>query len=120
MKKFAKTLLFSVLAIVGLFTVSMAAPATGSDPKARVELYFLRGNVVSPNGMITAELSANTAAEVDLVIENANGDSFGEKHVVIDNGAKLIRFKIEDVPAGTYYIKLVHRLREQTYSFLVK
>ena len=119
MKNFAKTLVLSLIACTAIFSTAAASPRKGSDPKSKVDLYFLRGDVVSAGSVMTAELAANTVTEVDLVIENELGDSFGEKHVVIDHGAKLIRFRIADVPAGKYYVKVHHRGRVATHAFTV-
>lgn len=120
MKRITKFFTLTALALITIFQVANAASPVPSDPKTRVEMRFLRGDQVEAGKVITAELTANSATEVDLVIENEKGDSFGEKHVIIDNGAKLIRFKVMEVPAGTYYIKVVHRLQEHRYSFSVK
>jgi hypothetical protein len=120
MNRIARIFALTAIAITTFFQFATAASPIGSDPKTRVEMRFLRGDEVEAGKVITAELTANSATEVDLVIENDKGDSFGEKHVIIDNGAKLIRFKVMEVPAGTYYIKVVHRLKEHRYSFFVK
>jgi hypothetical protein len=120
MKNFTKSLLVFAVALTAMFTVAMARPTKVGDPKPKVEMYFLRGSEFTSGSVMTAELAANTPTEVDLVIENEVGDSFGEKHVVIDNGAKLIKFKIADVPSGTYYVKVHHKGRVQMHPFIVK
>ncbi len=120
MNRITKIFALTAFAITTIFQFATAASPIGSDPKTRVEMRFLRGDEVEAGKVITAELTSNSATEVDLVIENEKGDSFGEKHVIIDNGAKLIRFKVMEVPTGTYYIKVVHRLQERRYAFSVK
>ncbi len=120
MKNNSKVFALFLLLMVSTFSLAITKPFGNSNPKTRIEMYFLRGDVVEAGKLLTAELSSNTAVEVDLVIENEKGDQFGEKHIVIENGSKLIRFKVTEIPSGIYYIKLVHGLREQRYAFTVK
>ena len=120
MNRITKIFALTAFAITTIFQFATAASPIGSDPKTRVEMRFLRGDEVDAGKVITAELTSNSATEVDLVIENEKGDQFGEKHIVIENVSKLIRFKVTEIPSGIYYIKLVHGLREQRYAFTVK
>ncbi|MFN8395257.1 MAG: hypothetical protein U0176_11465 [Bacteroidia bacterium] len=125
MKKLAKTLFFSLMLAAAIFTTASASP---SDPSARksesrksqVELKFVRGTEIEAGSTLVTKLVATGMADVDLKVVDRQGNLFGEKHIVLQDDAKLLGFKITNVPDGVYYVKVNHRGMVYTYPFLVK
>jgi hypothetical protein len=119
MKTFTKNFALLLFAMVAIAATSFANPSKKPTTKPVVEVYFLNGDAVTAGHLLKAELSANAKTEVDVAIENSLGDVFGEKHIVIEKGSRLLKFKIEDVPAGEYMIKVYHGREVKVYPFVV-
>jgi hypothetical protein len=120
MKTFAK--ISSLLLFAAFMFTAIPFTKAANDPGSakRIEMRFLKGDHVTKGSSITAELSADTYAQVSLVIENSEGKLYGEKLISIENGAKLVRFRIAEVPAGLYYIKLNYEGKTQSHPFVIQ
>ena len=74
------------------------------------EVYFFNGNQKQAGDSLKAELTSNAIAAVDVVVENPFGEVLAEKHIDNDPASRLLKLKMEYVPAGTYRIKVHHCL----------
>jgi 23S rRNA U2552 (ribose-2'-O)-methylase RlmE/FtsJ len=120
MKNFTKALALTGILLFTMTTVAFANPKKGPVSKPTVEVYFLNGNQVEAGDFLKTELTANANTTVDVVVEDPYGEVLGEKHLDIEKGSRLLKFKIEYVPAGTYTIKVCQGREVKEYPFVVK
>ncbi|MFM2374933.1 MAG: hypothetical protein RLZZ165_29 [Bacteroidota bacterium] len=120
MKTVTKTTAILSLAMTLLFAAPASKAAVTDGPPNVVEMHFLKGDRVTPGSTFTAELSGGLDTEVNLVIENSEGKCFGEKQVILDQGAKLLKFRVTEIPAGIYYVKLNYNGKMQKKAFVVE
>jgi 23S rRNA U2552 (ribose-2'-O)-methylase RlmE/FtsJ len=120
MKNFTKALALTGILLFAMTAVAFANPKKRPTNKPTVEVYFLNGNEVEAGDLLKAELTANANTTVEVVVEDLYGEVIGEKHIDIEKGSRLLKFKMEYVPAGTYAIKVYQGREVKEYPFVVK
>jgi hypothetical protein len=111
--------IFTLLVILFMAVPTFASSSHDPKTKPTVEVFFLNGNAVQAGGLLKAELASNSAASVEVIVENQFGEVLGEKQIQIEKGSRLLKFKIEDAPAGEYTIKIYNGREVKSYPFQV-
>ncbi len=116
--------LFTFIVFAG--TVFAAAPSNTTIVAARnaesktINMHIRGTDHVKIGSAITAELIALDATIAQLTVENAKGSRFLETDMALEAGMNVVRFKVAEIPAGIYFIKVNVNGKSETTTFVVK
>lgn len=119
MKTFAKfTSLF--LLVMFVFATTTYAKSAPSPETAKTLGLRLRGtDHINIGSAITAELYANFNGMAHLTVVNAKGQQFAQSEMRMTEGKNLVKFKVSEIPAGVYFIKVKAEGKSETTTFVV-
>jgi hypothetical protein len=120
MKMFAKITSLFLMMFITLTTTATATVTTHSDEERSVEMRFLSRDHVKAGSAITAEVNATMDTQAQLIVENPAGKRFLETNLNMDQGANVVKFKVAEIPAGVYFVKLYSEGKTKTLSFVVQ
>jgi hypothetical protein len=119
MKTFAKiTTLFLLAISFFAFAPAVKAADHNADAKAlKIQLYG--SDRIKIGNAVTAELNSAFAAKAELVVEDAAGKRLVDTDLALDSGKNLVKFKVAEIPAGIYFIKVKVDGKLETVTFVV-
>ncbi|HEX2901401.1 MAG TPA: T9SS type A sorting domain-containing protein [Bacteroidia bacterium] len=119
MKTFAKILSLLLITITTFAAAPAAKASLHSDEERTLDMRFLGRDHVTAGSAITAQLNASFDATAELIVENSAGKRFVETTFDVTQGFNLVKFKVSEVPAGIYFVKVKSDGKVKTLSFVV-
>ena len=119
MKSFAKiSTLFLFTLLFFVFVPAKANPVIGNNKSFMV--YLLGSNHVKIGTLVSTELYSHYSGDARLTVENAKGQCFAQAAVSMKYGKNIVKFKVSDIPAGVYFIKVAADSKTETTTFVVE
>lgn len=119
MKTFTKITALLILGI-SLFAVAPAAKAEGVTEKGMsIEMNLGKTRHFKKGSDVTAELISTHLTDAQFVVENAEGKRYAEATLDLVMGRNLVTFKVADIPAGVYFVKVFANGQQDRITFVV-
>jgi hypothetical protein len=120
MKSFTKIFTLLAIVLITLTTTAAAKVTTHSDEEHSIEMRFVGRDRVTAGSAITAEVNASVGTQAQLIVENPDGKRFLETQLSMEQGTSRVKFRVSEIPAGVYFVKLQSEGKTQTLSFVVQ
>ncbi len=96
-----------LILIICLFTLTTSAFAGGLGKRSTAgESNAVPATRVHAGGSFIAKLVSESQVSAEVSVEDAHGKVMMQQAILLDTGPNWLKFKVAEMPAGAYFIKV--------------
>ena len=110
-----------LILIICLFALTASAHAGGLGKRPTTgDATTAPATRVHAGGSFIAKLVSETQVAADIFVEDAQGKLLMQKAILLDSGPNWLKFKVEEMPAGAYFIKVKSAIGTDAITLVIQ